>query len=246
MTNRWPLPRVVAHRCGGTLAPENTLIGLEFAVAHQCFGVEFDVMLSGSGTPVLIHDETLERTTSGTGRVCDSRDEVLLRLDAGVWHSDRFAGERVPLFADAIRRCRALGIAANVEIKPAEGFERQTGHAAAALASGGWRGAEVPPLLSSFSFSALAAAAETAPDLPRAVLFDHVPENWREPVRALAAVGVVCNGRWLDAATASAIKAEGVRLAVYTENDPAHAQILFGFGVDSVITDRPDLYAPIV
>lgn len=238
---QWPLPRVLAHRCGGTLAPENTLIGLEFAMAHRCFGVEFDVMLSGSGTPVLIHDETLERTTDGIGRVCDTPDAMLLARDAGSWHSARFAGERIPLFVDAIRRCRALGIAVNVEIKPADGFDFETGRVAAATAAAGWAGADLPPLLSSFSITALTAAAETAPHLPRAILFDALAPDWLTQVRALDAVGVVCNARRLDAATAASVKRMGLGLAVYTENDPARAQQLFEFGVDSVITDRPDL-----
>lgn len=242
---QWSLPRIVAHRCGGTLAPENTLIGLEFALAHGCHGVEFDVMLSGSGTPVLIHDETLERTSNGVGRVAETPDEVLLRLDAGSWHSARFAGERVPLFADAITRCRALGIVANVEIKPACGFDRETGRAAALAAASAWAGDDRPPLLSSFSVDALRAAAEAAPDLPRALLFEAVPPDWQQRLIALGAIGLVCDGRKLDARTAGAIKHAGYRLTSYTENDLAHARLLQSYGVDAIITDRPDLLAPL-
>ncbi|MEO8409530.1 MAG: glycerophosphodiester phosphodiesterase family protein, partial [Propionivibrio sp.] len=57
-----PLPRVIAHRCGGALAPENTLAGLRIAAAMGFEAVEFDVMLSADGSPWLIHDETLART----------------------------------------------------------------------------------------------------------------------------------------------------------------------------------------
>lgn len=64
-----PPPRYFAHRGGGTLAPENTLAGIRLAARLGYRAVEFDVMLSGSGTPVLIHDETLERTTNGSGAV---------------------------------------------------------------------------------------------------------------------------------------------------------------------------------
>lgn len=66
----WQLPRVFAHRCGGALAPENTLAGLRMAAQLGCRAVEFDVMLSADASPWLIHDETLERTTGGSGRVC--------------------------------------------------------------------------------------------------------------------------------------------------------------------------------
>jgi glycerophosphoryl diester phosphodiesterase len=69
-----PLPRWFAHRGGGSLAPENTLAGIRLAARLGYKAVEFDVMLSGDGTPVLIHDETLERTTNGVGRVCETPD----------------------------------------------------------------------------------------------------------------------------------------------------------------------------
>ena len=96
----WLLPRVFAHRCGGALAPENTLAGLHIAAALGFGAVEFDVMLSASGTPWLIHDETLERTTNGAGRVCDTPDGVLQTLDAGVFRHPSFAGEPLPAFAE--------------------------------------------------------------------------------------------------------------------------------------------------
>lgn len=239
----WPLPRIVAHRCGGTLAPENTLIGLEFAIAHGCRGVEFDVMLTGSGTPVLIHDETLSRTTNGEGRVCDITDEALFQLDAGRWYSDRFAGERVPRFDDAIRRCRALSMAVNIEIKPCAGFERETGAAVATAVARGWSRAEAPPVISSFSLDALDAAAGFAPGLPRALLVRQIPEDWQAQARALGVIALVCDARLLEQAVAEAVKQSGLKLAVYTENDPERATDLIDWGVDSVITDRPDKLA---
>ena len=121
---RLALPRYIAHRCGGVLAPENTLAGLQVAAARGCQAVEFDVMLSGDGTPVLIHDETLERTTNGIGPVCKTPDAVLFSLDAG-------QGERIPTLVEAAAICQRHGLLANVEIKPAAGFETQTGEAVA-------------------------------------------------------------------------------------------------------------------
>src|SRR2546422_6860489 len=69
MHRTWPHPRVVCHRGGGALAPENTLAGIRKAAATGFGGVEFDVMLSADKVPLLIHDETLERTTDGRGAV---------------------------------------------------------------------------------------------------------------------------------------------------------------------------------
>ena len=124
------LPRLIAHRCGGNRAPENTLAGLHEAARAGCRAVEFDVMLSADGTPVLIHDETLERTTNGVGRVCETPDAVLFSLDAG-------AGERIPTLAEAAVLCQRYGLLANIEIKPATGHEAATGASVARFVQAG-------------------------------------------------------------------------------------------------------------
>lgn len=238
---RWPLARVLAHRCGGALAPENTLAGLEAAVALGCGGVEFDVMLSASGSPVLIHDESLERTTSGRGAVADTPDEVLRTLDAGAWFAPRFAGERIPLLDACAARCLALGLSVNLEIKPSAGCDEATGRVAARAAARLWAGVSVPPVLSSFSERALAVAAQEAPQLPRGLLVEAVPPDWRERCRRLGAVALHARSSALDRATVAAVREAGLWVATYTVNDPAHAAMLFEWGVDCVITDRPDL-----
>src|SRR6185295_13170166 len=97
---RWPYPRVVAHRGGGTLAPENTLGAIRHGASLGFRGVEFDVMLTGDSTAVLIHDETLERTTTGRGGVASLTYEAIGGFDAGAWLAERWRGERVPTFGE--------------------------------------------------------------------------------------------------------------------------------------------------
>src|SRR6266568_3977912 len=82
MQRPWPYPRVVGHRGGGALAPENTLAGIRKAAAMGFGGVEFDVMLSADKVPLLIHDETLERTTDGRGAVSAAPYAKLAGLEA--------------------------------------------------------------------------------------------------------------------------------------------------------------------
>ena len=120
----WHLPRVFAHRCGGALAPENTLAGLHIAAAMGVGAVEFDVMLSADGTPWLIHDETLERTTNGAGRVCHTPDVVLKTLEAGGYQHRSFAGEQLPTLEAAATFRKRMG--AMVEIFCAEAERRHT------------------------------------------------------------------------------------------------------------------------
>src|SRR5262245_35511267 len=116
MQRPWPFPQIVGHRGGGTLAPENTLAGIRTAAQMGCGGVEFDVMLSADGVPVLIHDETLERTTNGHGSVATTAYASLASLDAGAWFDPRFRGERVPTLDQAGKLCVELGLWANIEV----------------------------------------------------------------------------------------------------------------------------------
>jgi glycerophosphoryl diester phosphodiesterase len=241
---RWPYPRVVAHRGGGTLAPENTLGAIRHGASLGFRGVEFDVMLAGDATPVLIHDETLERTTSGRGSVPAITYAEIGKFDAGAWHSEPFRGERVPTFVAAADLCRELGVWANVEIKPARGYETQTGRAVGQLTLDLWRGAPLPPVVSSFSMEALAAAKEVAPALPRGMLVGKIPPDWQARMQNLECAALHCKHSELTRALADAIHAAGYAVLCWTVNDPVEAGKLFGWGVDCIVTDRLDLIGP--
>ena len=237
---RWTLPRVFAHRCGGALTPENTLAGLRVAAALGIRAVEFDVMLSADGTPWLIHDETLERTTNGQGRVCDASDAVLRGLDAGGFQHPAFAGERLPTFVEAAKLCRELGLQANVEIKPAKGFEQQTGKVVAEHIVELWRDAPLP-LVSSFSEVALASARRVSAELPLAILWVRPPCDWLARRNALQAFSIHPEASETDDALLAAAKDAGVPVLCWTVNDAAFGRSLLERGVSSLISDRPDL-----
>ncbi|KUZ81562.1 glycerophosphodiester phosphodiesterase [Burkholderia ubonensis] len=241
----WPYPRVVAHRGGGTLAPENTLAALDEGARRGHAMVEFDAKLSADDVTFLLHDDTVDRTSGGHGPAARMRYAELAALDAGAWFDARFAGERMPTFEAAAARCVALGLMANVEIKPCPGRERETGQRVAADAAAYWRDAAVPPLLSSFSFEALQQARETAPELPRGMLYEAVPDDWyAQVVDVLGCVSLHADHTRLDEPLVRAIKAAGLRILVYTVNDPERARELVRWGVDAVCTDRIDLIGP--
>jgi glycerophosphoryl diester phosphodiesterase len=242
--NRWPYARIVAHRGGGTLAPENTLGAIRLGGEMGFAGVEFDVMLTGDGTPVLIHDETLKRTTRAHGFVARTPYAELARLDAGSWHGTRWRGERIPRFEDAARLCRELGLWANVEITPPHGFERRTGDTGARAAARLWRGAALPPLLSSCSPGALAAARAAAPEVPRGLLLGRLPSHWREMLRDLECVALHANHRTLRPRVVQEAHADGYAVLAWTVNDRRTARKLLGWGVDCLVTDRLERIAP--
>lgn len=234
----WTYPRVVAHRGGGTLAPENTIAALRCAVALGFRAVEFDVMAVRDGGLVLMHDPMLGRTVRGECSVADFTVDELSAMDAGSWHSTPFAGEPVPGFIGAADFCLAHGLWMNAEIKPAPGTDARTGQQVAAACKHLPAGSV---LLSSFSVEALQAAQAAAPEVPRALLVNTIPDDWERQLHALAAVALHVNARALTSAQATAVKRAGFGLLCYTVNDPEHARALRSLGVDAICTDRLDL-----
>jgi glycerophosphoryl diester phosphodiesterase len=240
----WPYPAYIAHRGAGKLAPENTMAALRLGFDHGYRMFEFDVKLSADDEPFLLHDPTLERTTNGRGLAAALPMAELARLDAGSWHGPMYAGESLPRFAEVADWLLANDLLANVEIKPSPGHEARTGAAVAAAAAHRWRGRAVPPLLSSFSESALEAAKREVPSLPRALLLDRLPADWLARLERLGCVALDANHKCLDAATVAQAHSAGYRVLAYTVNDPARAAMLRDWGVDCVITDAVDRIGP--
>lgn len=104
-------PWILGHRGSPREAPENTLVSLRRALEHELDGVEYDVHGTIDGEPILIHDETVTRTTDGTGPVAEKPLTELLSLDAGGWFAKRFAGEPLPLLEEVLPVERPSGSA---------------------------------------------------------------------------------------------------------------------------------------
>ncbi len=248
----WPYPKVIAHRGGGILAPENTLAGIRAGLARGFRAIEFDVMLARDEAPILMHDPQFGRTVAGSGNVADYSAPQLAAMDAGSWLDPEFRGEPVPGLREVLEFCIANRIWMNIEIKPAPGFEVQTGRVAAQLVRSVFaRQLQAPqaddaplPLFSSFSFAALMAAKEQAPDIPRGFLMDIIPPDWEEPLLQLEAVALHTNHKHLLPAQAQAVKQAGYGLMCYTVNEPARAREILAWGVDAFCTDRIDLFSP--
>ena len=241
---RWPYPRTLAHRGGGALAPENTLAALRFAARLGFRGVEIDARLARDGVPVLMHDETVARTTQSAGEVARLSSAELARLDAGAWKGPQWRGEPVPTLEAALELCATLGLWPNVEIKPAAGYERDAGEAVARTVARRWPPARPSPLLSSFSEAALDAARAVAPAIPRALLVERPPADWRERARRLGCVALHCAVAAVDEALVREAHAAGLALLAWTVDDLATARSLLAVGVDALVTDALERIGP--
>lgn len=242
----WLYPRWIAHRGAGKLAPENTLGAFRLGASHGYRMYECDAKLSADGVVFLMHDDTLDRTTNGHGVAGERTWSELSRLDAGGWHSRAWAGEPPATLAAVARHCQAHRHWLNIEIKPTPGLELQTGRVVAAEAQRLWaRQAVHPPLLTSFQPESLVGALESAPDLPRGLLLDSMWDGWHARARQLGLVALVCHHALWDRALVDLARAEGWRMLAYTVNDEWAAERLIDLGLDGIITDRVDLFAPV-
>lgn len=234
------LARIIGHRGAKARAPENTLAGLRKAHELGARWVEFDVMLTSDGVPILIHDETLQRTTTGRGSVAAHGLRAIRELDAGVRFGVTFAGERVPTLEEAIDLVLALGLGANVEIKPAAGHERTTGEAVAQTLLRRWPPERPRLLLSSFKRQALAAAQAAAPTIPRGLLAGRLPPDWREAMQELGCTTLHLDHARVTLAGLATLAREGVPVLLYTVNQAARARELLAGGAAALFTDVPD------
>lgn len=242
MTAAWPLPRWIAHRGAGLLAPENTLAAFREGARHGYRAFECDVKLSGDDVAFLLHDATLERTTSGQGRAADQAWSALSQLDAGSWHSPGFAGEPPATLAAIATWLQRNDFDLDLEIKPTPGDEARTGRLVAAEVARRWAGCRRLPLLSSFRPETLTGARQAAPQLPRALLVDTDWPGWWDVAQQLGCVAVITNFQLMDAALCERLHAAGLRALCYTVNEPGDAQRLLALGVDGLITDAVDRF----
>ncbi len=235
------VPPVIGHRGAAAHAPENTLAGLRRARALGCRWVEFDVRLTGDGELVLLHDERLERTTNGRGKIQAQSLAMIRRCDAGGWFGPSFAGETVPTLAEAIEALAELGLGANIEIKAARGRAAATGAAAADLLLRRWPRELPAPLISSFLGEALTAARDHAPAIACGWLVGAVPPDWRGRAERFGCVAIHADHRRLRPAIVAEIRQSGYSVLSYTVNDAARARELFAWGVASVFSDVPEI-----
>jgi glycerophosphoryl diester phosphodiesterase len=248
----WPYPRWIAHRGAGKLAPENTIAAFRLGAQHGYRMFECDAKLAADGTPFLMHDATLGRTTNGREMFGPAASDVggdhpwteLAKLDAGGWHSRAYAGEPLPTLENISRFCLANGYLLNIEIKPTPGTDRRTGEVVARHADRLWNNAPVPPLLTSFKPEALEGAMATAPNLPRGLLLDTLWSGWLETALSLGCVAIVCNHALWDQSSVTQAQSAGFKCLSYTVNDEWAAQRLIALGTDGIITDRVDLFPP--
>lgn len=227
-------PRVVAHKGYSARAPENTLASVRLAVAHRVDMVEIDVHATRDGVPVVLHDKTLDRTTTGAGPVCDWPFD---RLRGEVCIKD-VPGERVPTLAEVLDI--TLGRAAlAIEVKAPEATD-----AVLELV----RQLDAAPQVAIWSFhsAVVRRTLDEAPEIDCAFLHDGTRNGSRlsvdafvDEAAAMGAPGVSFFPEDIEPASVRRTHELGLRVFTGTVNTPDEGLRVANAGVDGVVTDEP-------
>lgn len=244
-TYHWPYPTLIAHRGAGKFAPENTLAAVRLGAQHGFKMMEYDVKLSQDGEAILLHDDSIDRTSNGSGLASNYSLTELLQFDFGSWLSEEFIAEPILTLRTIATYSIAKGIYSNIEIKPETGFEAETGARVARIARDLWQHASTPPLLSSFSEVALEAAKLAAPDLPRALLIEkQLPLDYLERLQRLDCIALNLDNKLTTKDVVKNTLAAGYELCIWTVNDSLRAQELISWGCRGIVTDAIDTITP--
>lgn len=231
------MPLRIGHRGAAGTHPENTLISFRRAVELCAVGAEFDVHRTRDGHLVVIHDEFLDRTTTGTGLIRDLTLAEIKQADAGVKKGPQFAGERVPTLHEVIAAVPA-DFLFFLELKA--GSIHYPGIEEDLLRALEQEGVLGRVQVSSFDHHALCRLHELKPDLPLGMLYS---ENLLDPVgmaRAIGAEALHPAWAWVTPELVATAHAAGLKVNTWTANLPEVIAMLKRYGVDGIMSDFPD------
>jgi glycerophosphoryl diester phosphodiesterase len=234
-------PLIIAHRGHNADLPEQTMLAFEAAIRLGADMIEADAQLSCDGKLVLLHDLTLDRTTSGTGPAAQLTVQELRQLDAGSWFADRFAGQPIPVLHELIDLADESGIALCLEAKAASRADQLRVALALGetIASAGRLDIDY---LASFDHAALRAAADATPGLRTAP--DRLPERGPAPVSDLVRQAARARAQViqhhhadLNGNVVDGLHRAGLAVWAWPANHPEEIHRALSLGVDAVMSD---------
>lgn len=227
---------IIAHRGASGHAPENTLAAFKKAVALGATFIETDLQLSRDAHFVAIHDDTVNRTTNGQGKVHDQTLATLRRLDAGSWFGSEYTGERIPTLEEILEFSKKNDVVFYLELKPSGSWGGEHALVGALRESG--EAARV--VVISFDPSILAGLRKIEPTLMTGVLYDG---QLADPLKSALDVGarqIVVRGDLVTPVMLEQARKRDLQVVCWTVNHPAHIRMLVTAGVDGIMSDYPD------
>ena len=233
--------KLILHRGASAYAPENTLEALHLAAQMGATWVETDVRDTEDCELVMIHDETVNRTTDGAGRVAQLSLDSIQELDAGGWFSGRYRGSRIPTLREYLTMAQELDLGLVLELKDVAGWEERLTNLVVVEVLKSWKSDPQKLVISAFSERCLQMAKRKLENYPRCLAVTAVPES---PVKRLAEASahmMHLQHSFAREAELERLGATGLEFGFATVNNPQRARYLLKKGASSILTDKPDL-----
>lgn len=236
MTESQRNPLIIAHRGASGHAPENTMTAFRQAVDLGADGLELDVTMSRDRRVVVIHDDTLDRTTTGKGLVHETEWRALHTLDAGRWFAPEFAGERIPLLQEVLELV-SPALYLNVEIKSGP-LALETLAAVVDLLQR--HRSRANTCITSFDEAVIRSCLQHDPDMTCGLIFeaDNLHRAFSGPWRLLSSHYPLITDAFMEQS-----KTEHRSVFTWTVNSVDVMQRMVSAGVDGIITNFPDRLA---
>ncbi|SES01622.1 glycerophosphodiester phosphodiesterase [Psychrobacillus sp. OK032] len=229
--------KIYAHRgCSGTF-PENTIAAFKAAARLPIHGVEFDVHMTKDGELVVIHDESINRTSNGSGFIKDMTLKEIQNYDFGIWFSNNFKGEKVPTLREVLYVFKDTHHHINIELKsdvfPYVGMEQKV------LEMLKQYRLEDRVVISSFNHEMIQNVKKQAPHIETAILFMEVMVAPHEYAQIVGADALHAFFPTALRKMGKEVIASGKQLRVFTVNEETYADMLHAVGVHAIFTDYP-------
>ena len=235
------LNMMIAHRGYSAIYPENTILAFDKARELGCVGIELDVVLSSDGVPFVMHDNTLDRTTDGTGYCYNASWSYLQTLDAGSWKGVQFTGEGIPSLEEVLDKYKGRNVCLFIELESNANYVNLPSIVANLIAT---KGMETQCRVMSFNFDDVDAAKTANTNLITGLIGYSAVSFATAISRALAGGHKFLNWEYSDAnltqAQINTIHQNGLKLYVWTVNTSVAMQNMINLSVDGIMSDYAD------
>ena len=238
------MSKICGHRGAAKYKPENTISGFEWCVKNNINWSECDVQLTDENIALIIHDQTLDRTSNSNGLVQKVKLDELESINVGTMKSKNTFYQKIPTLEELLTFCKKSNLNLNIEMKfykPVENNYRRN-LVKQVLKTIKKTKTENLVLISSFDIVSLKILRESSLEIPLGALFVHLPPDWEKKIENLNIATIHLDFETVTDYQIKEITNKSFKPFVYTCNEPSKIKSLWNAGLEGVITDDPLIF----
>ena len=235
------MSKICGHRGAVNYKPENTMSGFEWCVNNDIKWAECDVQLTDEDILIIIHDDTLDRTSDTKGLVKKITKKQLETINVGISNSKEKNFQKIPTLEELLKFCKSSGLKLNIEMKVYDPIKlsykkRLVNELLKTIEKYKFNN---QVLITSFDINALKLLRKKSNDIPIGILYENLPKNWAKSATDLKVTSIHLDYNFLTFEKLNQIHKLNIKSFVYTCNNPSEIKLFWDAGLSGVITDDP-------